>query len=182
MPNYVNGIGPLQPSLMIIGEAPGKYEDEQGIPFVGPTGKILDDCLFKAGIKRSEVYITNVIKYRPPLNDLKKLHLINVDIGQSMQELWDNEINKLHPKCILAIGDLALQAVCDVSGILNYRGSILTARDGITKVVPTIHPAALFTHKDIWDPKEEEYKGGLSWVYLKLIEADIARAAEESLT
>src|SRR5712664_2503834 len=123
MPNYISGVGSIEPNLMI-----------------------LDDCLFKAGIKRSDCYITNVIKYRPPLNDLKKLHLIGVDIGQSMQELWDNEINKLKPKCILAIGDLALQAVCDVSGILNYRGSILTARDGIIKVVPTIHPAALFSH------------------------------------
>jgi len=174
MPNYIPGIGSLQPSLMILGEAPGKIEDETGIPFTGPTGKILDDCLFKAGIRRSDTYITNVVKFRPPLNDIKKLHLINVDIGQSMQELWDNEINKLRPNCILAVGDLALQAVCDVSGILNYRGSILLARDGKTKVVPTIHPAALFSHSGD--------KGGLSWTYLKLIEADIARAAEESLT
>lgn len=176
MPNYIPGIGSVQPKLLIIGEAPGKYEDEQGIPFVGPTGKILDECLFKAGIRRSDCYITNVVKYRPPLNDLKKLHLIGIDIGQSMQELWDNEINKLHPNCILAIGDLALQAVCDCSGILNYRGSILTARDGKTKVVATIHPAALFSHGG------EDSKGGLSWVYLKLIEADIIRAAEESLS
>jgi DNA polymerase len=176
---YVGGIGSVEPKLMIIGEAPGKYEDEQGIPFVGPTGKMLDDYLFKAGIRRSDTYITNVIKYRPPLNDLKKLHLIGVDIGQSMQELWDNEINKLHPNCILAVGDLALQAVCDVSGILNYRGSILTDRNGVFKVVPTLHPAALFSHS--WG-EEGETKGGLSWVYTKLIEADIIRAAEESLT
>ena len=175
----MSGVGSVSPQLMIIGEAPGKYEDEQGIPFVGPTGKILDECLFKAGIRRTDCYITNVVKYRPPLNDLKKLHLINVDIGQSMQELWDNEINKLHPNCILAVGDLALQAVADCSGILNYRGSILTARDGHTKVVPTIHPAALFSHGST---DSEDAKGGLSWVYLKLIEADITRAAEESLT
>lgn len=179
MPNYIPGIGSVEPKLMIIGEAPGKYEDEQGIPFVGPSGQILDQFLFKAGLRRSDCYITNVVKYRPPLNDLKKLHLINVDIGQQMQELWDNEINKLHPNCILAIGDLALQAVCDLSGILNYRGSILTARDGKTKVVPTIHPAALFSRGG---GENEESSGGLSWTYTKLIEADIIRAAEESLT
>lgn len=176
-PIYVGGIGSIEPKLLIVGEAPGKYEDLEGIPFVGPSGKMLDDFLFKAGIRRSDCYITNVIKYRPPFNDLKKLHLINIDIGQSMQELWDNEINKLRPNCVLAIGDLALQAVCDCSGILNYRGSILTARDGITKVVPTIHPAALFTHG-----VEGDTQGGLSWVYTKLIQADIIRAAEESLT
>jgi DNA polymerase I-like protein with 3'-5' exonuclease and polymerase domains len=133
----------------------------------------------KAGIRRSDCYITNVVKYRPPLNDLKKLHLIDVDIDKSVQELWTNEINKLHPNCILAIGDLALQAICDVSGILNYRGSILTARDGITKVVPTIHPAALFSHGST---DSEDSRGGLSWTYTKLIESDIIRAAEESLT
>lgn len=178
MPNYVGGIGSLEPQLMIIGEAVGKVENETGVPFTGPTGQMLDSFLFKAGVRRTDCYITNVVKYRPPLNDLKKLHLIDVDIGQQMQELWDNEINKLHPNCILAVGDLALQAVCDVSGILNYRGSILTARDGITKVIPTIHPAALFSHTT----GENETKGGLSWVYTKLIEADIIRAAEESKT
>ncbi len=172
MPNRVEGYGSITPRLLIVGEAPGKNEDEQGIPFVGPTGKMLDEYLFKAGIRRSECYLTNVIKYRPPLNDLKKLHLIGVDIGQSMQELWDNEINKLHPNCILTVGDLALQAICDVSGILNYRGSILLARDGKTKCVPTIHPAALFSH--------EGGSGGLSYVYTKLIQADIIRAVEES--
>ena len=155
MPNYVPGIGSVEPKLMIIGEAPGKYEDEQGQPFVGPTGQMLNDYLFKAGIRRSDCFITNVIKYRPPFNDLKKLHLIDVDIDKSIQELWSNEINKLHPNCILAVGDFALQAVCDVSGILNYRGSILTARDGVTKCVPTIHPAALFTHG-----VEEDTSGG----------------------
>jgi len=179
MPNYIPGIGSVTPQLLIVGEAPGRYEDEQGIPFVGPTGRILDDCLFKAGIRRSDTYITNVIKYRPPLNDLKKLHLINVSIDDSVKELWENEINKLHPNCILAIGDLALQAVAGVSGILNYRGSILTANDGHTKVVATIHPAALFSHGAT---DSEDSRGGLSWVYLKLIEADIIRAAEESLT
>lgn len=181
MPNYIPGIGSLAAKLMIIGEAPGKYEDEQGIPFVGPTGQMLNDWLFKAGINRSDVYITNVVKYRPPLNDLKKLHLIGVDIGQQMQELWDNEINVLKPNCILAVGDLALQACCDVGGILNYRGSILKSRDGHTKVVPTIHPAALF-NRTVGENDDKEQKGGLSWTWTKIIEADIFRAVEESLT
>src|SRR6266705_6849977 len=143
MPNFVGGVGPIEPKLLIVGEAPGKYEDKAGGPFIGPSGKMLDEYLLKAGVRRTECYITNVVKYRPPFNDLKKLHIINVSIEQSIQELWDNEIDKLHPSCILAVGDIALQAICGVSGILNYRGSILTARDGVTKVIPTIHPAAL---------------------------------------
>jgi uracil-DNA glycosylase family 4 len=177
MPRYVGGIGPLEPELMAIGEAPGKNENEQGIPFVGASGEILNDCLMKAGARRSEIYVTNVIKYQPPRNDLKLLHLIGVDINEQSKNLWTEEIEKLKPKCILALGDTALEHVCGVTGILNYRGSILLARDGITKVVPTIHPAALFTRYE-----EGKQTGGLEYTYIKLIESDIARAVEESKT
>lgn len=173
MPNYVAGVGPFEPDLMVIGEAPGKLENERGIPFVGPSGEILSDCLIKAGTTRSEVYITNVCKYQPPFNDLEKLHLIGVDLDQQAEELWENEIRKFRPKTILAVGDTALKYVCGYEGILNYRGSILYAKDGVTKVIPTIHPAALFNRGDT---------GGLEYTYLKLIEADIIRAVEESKT
>jgi len=179
---YIAGIGPLEPDLMIIGEAPGKHEHEQGIPFVGPSGEYLNDALRKAGQSRGACYITNVVKYRPPLNDFKQLHLIGVDLEQSIKELWANEIEKFRPKCILAIGNEALKAVTNYDGILNYRGSILTARDGVIKVVPTIHPAALFSHKTWSDDGEEDSSGGLEYTYLKLIEHDIARAVEESKT
>src|SRR5437016_5901343 len=178
-PQYVGGVGSVEPKLMIVGEAPGKHEDEQGIPFAGPTGNILNECLFKAGVSRGECYLTNVVKYRPPLNDFKKLHLIGVNYEDCVKELWENEIQRLRPNCILAIGNEALLAVTGNDGILNYRGSILKARDGITKCVPTIHPAALFS-RTYGEGSEIETKGGLEWTYLKLIEADIIRAVEES--
>lgn len=182
MTRYVGGIGPLEPDLMIIGEAPGAKEHESGLPFQGPSGEILSDCLRKAGFNRNAAYITNVVKYRPPLNNFKQLHLIGVDLETSIRELWANEIEKLRPKCILTVGNEALRAVTNFDGILNYRGSILTARDGVTKVVPTIHPAALFSHKVYGDDQEEGAAGGLEYTYLKLIEQDIARAVEESKT
>ncbi len=175
-PPYVAGIGPYSPKLMIIGEAPGKHESEQGKPFVGPTGQMLDEMLQIAGISRSECYITNVVKYQPPFNDMSKLHLIGVDLEQSKRELWENEINQRHPNCILAIGDHALNAVTGLEGILNYRGSILTAKDGKTKVVPTIHPAALFSRYQAG----EDTKGGLDYTYKVLIQHDINRAATEA--
>lgn len=187
MPNYIAGVGSLEPKLMIVGEAPGRVENAEGIPFVGPTGQILNDCLYKAGIHRNECYITNVVKYQPPFNDMSKLHLIGVSLEDSIKELWENEIKRLKPNCILAIGNYALEAIVGMgiydksgkpTGILDYRGSILTSRDGTTKCVPTVHPAALFSHTE----GEDETKGGLSWTYLKLIEADIIRAVEESLT
>src|SRR3970040_109895 len=183
MPNYIGGIGPLEPDLMIVGEAPGKHEDEQGKPFVGPSGSILDDCLSKAKIHRNECYITNVVKYRPPMNDFDQFHLIGINPEEEAEKLWEEEIFQRKPKCILAIGSRALRAVMgypvlfnskdDKLKITDYRGSILTGKDGVTKVVPTIHPAALFNRGD---------KGGLEYTYLKLIEVDIIRAVEESKT
>lgn len=172
-PNYVPGIGSISPQLMIVGEAPGKQEDEQLQPFVGPSGAMLDEFLATAKIKRSDCYITNVVKYRPPMNDLSKLHLIDVDLNRCIAELWENEINVLRPNCILAVGDTALNALTGNTGILNYRGSILLANDGKTKVVPTVHPAALL---------REGEKGALPYVYTKLIQADICRAVEESIS
>jgi DNA polymerase len=177
MPNYVPGVGSLAPRLMIVGEAPGAQEDAQKLPMVGPTGEIVNDLLFKCGVHRSEVYITNVVKFRPPMNDWDKLHLIGVDVKQSTEELWENEIKRLQPNCILAVGNKALNAICGVDGILNYRGSILSAVDGITKCIPTIHPAALFSRST----GEDENKGGLEWTWIKLIEADFQRAVDESL-
>ena len=186
MPSFVGGVGPLEPELMVIGEAPGKHENERGIPFVGPSGEIVDECFAKAGIKRSEVYITNVSKYQPPYNDLEKLYLVGIDINKEVESLWENEIKTLKPKCILAIGRTAMAAVMgwplfmsknDPYSILNYRGSILTAKDGVTKVVPTIHPAALFNRYE-----DGEQKGGLEYTYIKLIGADFVRAVEESKT
>lgn len=177
MPNYVPGIGPFEPDLMAIGESPGKHENDQGTPFVeyAPTGRIVTELLTAAGIPRGEVYLTNVVKYQPPFNDFKKLDLIGVDLQDSIAKLWDDEIRKLRPKCILAIGDEALHAVTGLRGIHNYRGSILTAIDGKTKVVPTIHPGALF-------PKPGSETGALPWVYKKIIASDFERAVNESKT
>lgn len=175
MPNYVGGSGSFFADLMCIGEAPGAKEDEFGVPFYpdAPSGGMLMDALFKAGIGRSEVFLTNVVKYRPPGNDFTKLHLINVDLQESIESLWDDEINKIKPKTILAIGEQALYATTGLSGITKYRGSILRSRCGTIKVIPTVHFAALFPHgKDSNKP--------LPYVWKKIIYHDVERAVEQS--
>jgi uracil-DNA glycosylase family 4 len=177
MPNYVAGEGPFEPKLMIIGEAPGKNENEAGRPFVGASGAELERWLFAAGISRSEVYITNVVKYQPPFNDLKKLHLIDVDLNEQIDSLWKNEIKVYRPNCILAVGNLALEATTGLSGILKWRGSILLSRDRSVKVVPTIHPAALMNRYE-----SGEQVGGLDYCYTKLCKHDVQRAVIESET
>lgn len=175
MPNFVPGIGPFEPKLMIIGEAPGTHENEQGEPFVGPTGTMLNEMLQAAGISRSDCWLTNVVKYQPPFNDFEKLNLIDVDLAESVKSLWNNEINVYKPNCILAVGNHALEAVTNRTGILNHRGSILVGNDNVRKVVATIHPANLF-------PRAGQDKGTLPYVYRKLIQSDICRAVEESAT
>lgn len=150
---YVGGEGALNPKLAIVGEAPGFYEDQYGLPFVGPSGNILNEFLLKAGVQRHEVYVTNVIKRRPANNNLKIVPQPIVD--ESIDELI-KELQTVNPNCILALGNLALAATTGVittnvkgmKGINDWRGSILFSNTIGCKVVPTIHPAALLHDKD----------------------------------
>jgi uracil-DNA glycosylase family 4 len=146
------------------------------------------------GISRNELYITNVSKFQPPYNDFSKLHLIGIDIDEQVKKLWAEEIEVLKPNCILALGRYAMRAIMgwpmmldekkksDPYSILNYRGSIMLARDNKTKVVSTIHPAALFNRQTSGGDEGSERTGGLPFVYKKLIEHDIRRAYDESAT
>lgn len=191
MPNYAAGCGNYYAKLMIVGEAPGKNEDIQLQPFVGASGAMLNDWLRAAGISRDECWITNVVKFRPPNNDFSKLNLINIDINQQVEFLWEKEIKEIKPNAILAVGSRAMRAVMgwpvefeakkDYYAITNYRGSILIAKDGHTKVIPTIHPAALMNRWDT-DSDNESEKGGISYSYIRLIEHDVKRAVIESQT
>jgi len=141
-PKYVPGIGPMGAKLAIVGEAPGFHEDQSGIPFQGPAGDLLNSMLREVGINRNDCYVTNVVKYRPPENDMKRLNEIGVSLAQSTEELFD-ELNALSPNCILALGNTALQALTNKTGIKVYRGSVLRTSDHKLKLVPTFHPAHL---------------------------------------
>jgi uracil-DNA glycosylase family 4 len=107
---YVPGQGNPSAKLMIVGEAPGKSEEEQLMPFVGASGKIVDDCLYRAGIQRSEVYATNVVKIRPPNNEIHRLPELGTKIEDFILQLW-REIEDINPNCILAFGNVALKAL-----------------------------------------------------------------------
>lgn len=174
MPNYVPGIGPMEPDLMIVGEYPGKLENDLGQPLVGPTGALVREMIEAAGISWDSVYRTNVVKYQPPMGDVKNLHLIGITLQDQIDKLWEQEINRLKPKCILVLGNEALSAVCQLEGTTKYRGSILAAKDGAQKVVASINPAALFPRPGVTD--------GLSWIWKTIIQADVKRAVDESKT
>lgn len=177
--DYVAGQGPGDAKIVIVGEAPGKSEDETGIPFSGPSGRLLDELLLDVGIRRSECYVTNVVKYRPPFNDLRRLKDIGHSIEEGVPQLWQ-EIGQVNPNVILALGNLSLKTLTGKgtggSGILNYRGSILPSLGMDYKVVPSIHPAA-FLHSEGGDKK-----GAMKYGMREIVKLDFARLLEESRT
>jgi uracil-DNA glycosylase family 4 len=168
---YVGGQGSSSAKLVVVGEAPGRHEEEQLMPFVGPSGEILNEAFREAGLDRSELYLTNVVKVRPPGNDIKSLHLIGKEISDFLPQLWQ-ELESINPNCILAVGGTALEALTGNKGIEKYRGSIMKCHKTGHKVVATLHPASLMHEA------RAEIK---SWKELTYIKADVKRAAEQSL-
>ena len=142
LPREVPGHGPIGAKLAIVGEAPGHDEDQAGRPFVGPSGELLDALLQEAGINRNDCYLTNVVKFRPPDNDLKRLPELGLNIVDCQRELID-ELDQLAPNCVLALGNTALQALTGKTGIKQYRGSVLRSLNHRHKVAVTFHPAHL---------------------------------------
>jgi uracil-DNA glycosylase family 4 len=163
---YVGGYGAANAKLLIIGEAPAKQEVIQGRPFVGSSGKELDEMLRNGGMNRNEVYTTNVFKYRCPGDDIENASLTGHSIEEGIAELW-REIDTIKPNCILALGNLALSTLTGKEGITKWRGSILSSIHGNYKVVSSIHPASLFKRTTIYQQKA-------------YIQADISRAIKES--
>jgi uracil-DNA glycosylase len=131
----VFGEGNPNAKIMLIGEAPGREEDKQGRPFVGRAGQLLNRCLDAAGVKREEVFITNIVKCRPP-NNRKPLP---AEVAY-FKPLLLQEIKIVRPKVICTLGASALEALINEPfSITKIRGKILSF-EGIT-LIPTIHPA-----------------------------------------
>lgn len=142
--SYIEPSGPKDAKIVICGEAPGAEEERQGAFFVGPTGRMLDQFLSIAGIRRSDCYLTNVSKQKPPGNDFKTMYYSKLT-GEPKEELIEarnrliDEINDIKPNLTVALGNEALKALTGKDGITLWRGSILDSPVG--KVIGTIHPA-----------------------------------------
>jgi len=137
---FVPSVGMSQVDVMVIGEAPGKNENKQGLPFVGAAGKWLDILMNGVGIERSDCYITNVIKYQPPGNNISTLTAhdqIKANIPMLIKE-----IKTVKPKVIVPMGNVALHALGYSHKIGKARGTVFESQLG--KIIPTYHPAALF--------------------------------------
>lgn len=134
--NLVFGVGSPHARLMFIGEAPGRNEDLQGEPFVGAAGKLLDELLASIGLNRSEVYIANVLKCRPPGN--------RDPLPEEMEQctpFLEEQVRLIDPEIIATLGNFATRHVLKTqAGITRLRGRLFRV-DG-RKVVPIYHPAA----------------------------------------
>ncbi len=148
----VFGGGNPAAKIVFVGEGPGSDEDEQGIPFVGRAGQLLNKILAAAEFKREEVYITNVVKCRPPGNRLP-----NPDEVKMCRNFLEAQIRIIQPGIIVCLGALAAQTVIDPrSRIGQVRGKWFI-RNGI-KIMATYHPAALLRNENYKRPTWEDFK------------------------
>lgn len=155
----IKPIGPLNAKIVSVGEAPGEQEELTGIPFIGQSGQEYDRMLEEAGLRRRDLYLTNVFLTRPPNNKLDHFlvgskdgagckELGPVRTGKYLHKAMLPEIHRLHselktvkPNLIIATGATALWAIIGSGGISKVRGTVLQSRFG--KVLPTFHPATV---------------------------------------
>lgn len=134
--NVVFGRGNPDASLLLLGEGPGRDEDLQGLPFVGRSGKLLSKTLESLGINENSIYITNIVKCRPPNN---RAPLPN-EVAACTKILLDKQLKIIRPTIICTLGASALKALIETQkGITKIRGTLQPYKDSF--IFPTYHPA-----------------------------------------
>ena len=138
----VFGVGNVQAEVMLIGEGPGEQEDLQGIPFVGPAGKLLDDMLEMIDLDRQKVYIANIVKCRPPRNRDP------LSVEQVACRPWlDRQIALVNPRIIVCLGRIAAMALIREDFRISREHGQWFDRDG-RRLMATFHPSALLRDVD----------------------------------
>jgi len=160
--NIVFSDGNPNATIMIIGEGPGANEDLEGVPFIGKTGELLDKMLSSINLDRDNVYITNVVNYRPPENRSPT----EEEIARYLPYLTKH-IEIINPKILILLGSAALNAVIrDNQVISEVRGKWIDKKIGKcnTSVIASFHPAFLMRQPD---------RKKMSWIDLKMIRKKI---------
>lgn len=147
--NVVFGSGNIRASLLFVGEAPGKDEDEQGLPFVGRAGQLLTKIIESIGFNRTQVFIANTLKCRPPQN--RQPH---PDELSNCRPFLDAQIQLIQPKIICALGTFAAQSLLKSDQTISSLRGRFHVLNGI-KVMCTFHPAYLLRNPDekrkVWE-------------------------------
>jgi uracil-DNA glycosylase len=135
----VFGVGDPAADLMFVGEGPGEQEDLQGEPFVGRAGRLLTSLIEGIGLEREQVYITNVVKCRPPGNrDPLPLEI------ESCRPYLDAQLAFVAPRVLVTLGNFATKLLLDTKeGITRLRGREFPYGDGGAVLIPVFHPAAV---------------------------------------
>lgn len=153
--NAVPGEGDGDSDLLFVGEGPGRQEDEQGRPFVGRAGNKLTEILKSVSLERSQVYITNIVKCRPPENRTPK-----ADEVESCLPYLEAQIAEINPSIIVTLGNAATKTLLETDeGITSARGKFYTWRGSI-EVFPMFHPSYLLRNpsKEKGSPKHQTWK------------------------
>jgi DNA polymerase len=137
--NLVMGDGNVDADIVFIGEAPGKNEDEQGLPFVGAAGKFLNEMLAQAGMDRGDVYITNIVKYRPPNNRDPSSEEKAAFLPYLLKQL-----QIIEPKVVITLGRHSMEYFLPNMKIGEVHGEPkrISFGDAELVIVPLYHPAA----------------------------------------
>ena len=147
----VPGEGPPDSDIMFIGEGPGFHENEQGRPFVGAAGKLLEDLLAKIDLERSEVYIGNVVKCRPPGNRDPQVAELS-----SCSVYLERQIQEINPKVIVTLGRYSLMHFMPNAKISDVHGQAMRVKGRL--VVAMYHPAAGLHQRSLMSTIEEDFK------------------------
>ena len=147
----VFGVGNPHASIMFVGEGPGFHEDRQGEPFVGAAGKLLNELLTSAGLSRSEIYIANVIKCRPPNNRDPE-----PDEVETCKPFLLQQIKLIKPKVVCSLGNWATQTLLEKKvGISKVRAQVIRLKDFV--LFPLFHPAAALHQGSLLQPLREDF-------------------------
>ncbi len=150
--NFVFGVGNPHADIVFVGEAPGKQEDIQGVPFVGRAGKLLDKMLAAIKLSRDDIYICNVLKCRPPHNRDPLPYEI-----EKCEPYLINQLHLINPKLIVALGRISACTILKTKESLkNMRNQIFTYA-GIDLFV-TYHPAALLRNPNFKKPAWNDFQ------------------------
>ncbi len=160
--HLVFGEGPARADIVLVGEQPGDKEDVAGRPFVGPAGRLLDECLEEAGVDRDRCYVTNAVKhFKYQMRGKKRLHA-RPNAGEVQRCAWwlGAELELLKPKLVVALGATAVSSLLGSKvKVMRDRGQILHPSRKLDVLV-TIHPSALLRIREA----DEREKNRLTFI------------------
>ena len=170
--NAVPGDGPSSADIMMIGEGPGFHEDRQGLPFVGPAGRFLNQLITSSGLRRQDVFITNVVKCRPPNNRDPMPGEI-----QACRKHLDEQIEIINPKVIVTLGRFSMARFIPGQTIGRVRAKARQV-EGRT-IYPMYHPAAALHNGSLRSVIEDDFRASPSLVEQSLPPEDPKPPAQQ---